>query len=243
MCSSSRSRCGKRPAAGHSRTEWTQEPRGDGLPERHLRRQGPGRGAAGHGQAAAALSSRTTPIRAWAAISNIGIDGPWDVHRILGTVPVDEDGSANFKVPANTPIAVQPLDEHGRALQLMRSWFTAMPGEHLSCVGCHDNQNTTPLEKPALATRRAPSEITPWYGPTRGFSFQREVQPVLDKYLRRLPRRYPWPSAQLRRPAPQVVSGTSRRPTLPCTPTFAGPVRRATTSSKSPWSGTPAPAS
>jgi len=60
---------------------------------------------------------------------NIGIDGPWDGRRILGTVPVEADGSASFRVPANTPIAVQPLDADGRALQLMRSWFTAMPGE------------------------------------------------------------------------------------------------------------------
>ena len=73
---------------------------------------------------------------------NIGIDGPWDVHRILGTVPVEADGSAAFRVPANTPIAVQPLDAEGKALQLMRSWYTAMPGETFSCVGCHDTQNT-----------------------------------------------------------------------------------------------------
>ena len=113
---------------------------------------------------------------------NIGIDGPWDVHRILGTVPVAADGSACFRVPANTPIAVQPLDAEGKALQLMRSWYTAMPGESFSCVGCHENQNATPRSKPGLARLRRPSEITPWYGPARGFSFKREVQPVLDKY-------------------------------------------------------------
>jgi formylglycine-generating enzyme required for sulfatase activity len=113
---------------------------------------------------------------------NIGIDGPWDVHRILGTVPVEADGSASFRVPANTPIAVQPLDGEGKALQLMRSWYTAMPGERFSCVGCHDNQNSTPASKPTLAALRQPSGITPWYGPARGFSFKREVQPVLDKY-------------------------------------------------------------
>ena len=33
----------------------------------------------------------------------IGVDGPWDVKRILGTVPVEADGSAMFRVPANTP--------------------------------------------------------------------------------------------------------------------------------------------
>ncbi|MCX7045646.1 MAG: SUMF1/EgtB/PvdO family nonheme iron enzyme [Candidatus Sumerlaeota bacterium] len=114
--------------------------------------------------------------------SHIGIDGPWDVHRIHGTVPVEVDGSANFRVPANTPIAVQPLDSEGRSLQLMRSWFTAMPGETLSCVGCHESQNSTPPSKPSMAMSRPPSEIAPWYGPARGFSFAREVQPVLDKY-------------------------------------------------------------
>ena len=113
---------------------------------------------------------------------NVGIDGPWDVHRILGTVPVEADGSASFKVPANTPIAVQPLDAEGKAIQLMRSWYTAMPGESFSCIGCHDTQNAIPPNKPTLASQRAASAITPWYGPARGFSFKREVQPVLDKY-------------------------------------------------------------
>jgi formylglycine-generating enzyme required for sulfatase activity len=113
---------------------------------------------------------------------NIGIDGPWDVHRILGTVPVEADGSASFKVPANTPIAVQPLDAEGKAIQLMRSWYTAMPGESFSCIGCHDTQNTIPPSKATLASQRAASDIAPWYGPARGFSFKREVQPVLDKF-------------------------------------------------------------
>ncbi|MDX1284400.1 MAG: hypothetical protein R3182_05295, partial [Draconibacterium sp.] len=65
----------------------------------------------------------------------IGLEAGWDIKRILGTVPVEEDGSAIFKIPANTPISLQPLDENGSALQLMRSWLTAMPGEVLSCVG------------------------------------------------------------------------------------------------------------
>jgi formylglycine-generating enzyme required for sulfatase activity len=113
---------------------------------------------------------------------HIGIDGPWDVHRILGTVPVHADGSAAFKVPANTPLAVQPLDAEGRSLQVMRSWFTAMPGEVLSCAGCHESQNSAAPSLPSLASQRPPAPITPWYGPTRGFSFKREVQPVLDRY-------------------------------------------------------------
>lgn len=112
----------------------------------------------------------------------IGRAGPWDVMRILGTVPVHEDGSAAFRVPACTPITVQPLDERGRALALMRSWYTAMPGETASCVGCHEPPRETPATRHDIAATRPPVDIEPWYGPPRGFDFEREVQPVLDKY-------------------------------------------------------------
>ena len=112
----------------------------------------------------------------------VGADGPWEPKRILGTVPVEKDGSALFRVPANTPISIQPLDADGRALQLMRSWMTAMPGEYVSCTGCHERQNDAPANHATIAAVRQPSEIEPWRGPARGFSFKREVQPVLDKY-------------------------------------------------------------
>ncbi|MDO4587408.1 MAG: SUMF1/EgtB/PvdO family nonheme iron enzyme [Planctomycetia bacterium] len=113
----------------------------------------------------------------------VGTDGPWDVRQIVGTVPVNEDGSVMFKVPANVPIAIQPLDENGEAMQQMRSWFTAMPGEFLSCTGCHEDQNSTspPSNKTFQSDAEIP-EIRPWFGPMRGFSFNREVQPVLDHY-------------------------------------------------------------
>ena len=113
----------------------------------------------------------------------VGFDGPWDVVRIMGTVPVEDDGSAYFEVPANTPVSLQPLDAQGRALQLMRSWLTVMPGELQSCSGCHEPQNSGsgPLAR-VRAMEREPSPITPWHGPERGVSFNREVQPVLDRY-------------------------------------------------------------
>lgn len=113
---------------------------------------------------------------------NAGRAGPWDVMRILGTVPVADDGSALFRVPANTPIAIQALDEGGAAVQVMRSWYTAMPGEQTSCIGCHEPPVEAPRQMPALIGMRQPVDIQPWYGPPRGFDFEREVQPVLDKY-------------------------------------------------------------
>lgn len=112
---------------------------------------------------------------------NIAIDGPWDAKRILGTVPVYPDGSAHFKVPANTPIVLQPLDKQGRALAVMRSWLTAMPGERVSCVGCHENQRALSPNRYSQAARTQPAGIKPWYGSARNFGFETEVQPVLSK--------------------------------------------------------------
>jgi hypothetical protein len=116
-------------------------------------------------------------------LGSIGMDGPWDIKRVLGTVPVEADGSAHFVIPAQTPVTVQPLDEDGQALQLMRSWFVGQPGERVSCIGCHEMHNRTPAADPSLAARRVPSPIEPgWAAPTRGFNFAREVQPVLDRH-------------------------------------------------------------
>ena len=111
----------------------------------------------------------------------IGLDGPWDMRRILGTVPVNADGSVYFRVPANTPIAVQPLDAEGQALQVMRSWFTARPGEYLSCAGCHEKQAFV-ARTPRAAANMKLEEIQSWRGPTRNYEFLREVQPVLDAF-------------------------------------------------------------
>lgn len=112
----------------------------------------------------------------------VGMDGPWDIKRVLGTVPVNPDGSAKFRIPANVPISLQPLDDEGKALQLMRTWMTAMPGEVVQCSGCHEPQNSAPLRQSSMAVNQAPVEIQPWRGPLRGFSYQREVQPVIDKH-------------------------------------------------------------
>lgn len=110
-----------------------------------------------------------------------GIQSGWDIKRLLGTVPVESDGSAVFKVPANTPISIQPLDENGAAIQWMRSWLTAQPGEVVSCVGCHENQNDIAQPKRVLASQKSPHAITPPKGGVHAISFDLDVQPVLDR--------------------------------------------------------------
>ena len=112
---------------------------------------------------------------------SVGQNSSWDVKRILGTVPVEDDGSASFKVPANTPIAIQVLDAEGRAVQLMRSWTVSMPGEQQSCIGCHETPLDVTPSKRVAAANRPPSEITPWYGPARPFGYEAEIQPLLEQ--------------------------------------------------------------
>ena len=104
--------------------------------------------------------------------------------RILGTVPVEADGSAYFEVPGNTFVYFQALDEKGKMVQSMRSGAFVQPGETYGCVGCHEKRvgEAAPVAERPLAMRRAPSKMNGWYGPARLFSFQKEVQPVLTKH-------------------------------------------------------------
>ncbi len=110
-----------------------------------------------------------------------GIQSGWDIKRLLGTVPVEEDGSVIFKAPANTPLSIQPLDKDGVAVQWMRSWVTGQPGEVVSCIGCHENQNQIVLPKRVIASQKEPSPLTPPEGGVRSFTFDLEVQPILDR--------------------------------------------------------------
>lgn len=110
-----------------------------------------------------------------------GIQSGWDIKRLLGEVPVEADGSAIFTIPANTPVSLQPLDSLGRAIQWMRSWFVGMPGETVSCVGCHEDQNLMPIPKRTLASTKKPSKIEVPEGGVRPFTFELEIQPILDR--------------------------------------------------------------
>ena len=102
--------------------------------------------------------------------------------RIIGTAPVEEDGSAAFSVPADTFVYFQLLDAEGRMVQSMRSGTIVRPGERIGCVGCHESRRQSlPAAPVPLAMRRAPSALKPWYGHPRLFSYTREIQPVFDK--------------------------------------------------------------
>jgi hypothetical protein len=114
----------------------------------------------------------------------MGAAGEENGRAILGTVPVEADGSAYFEVPAAKPILFQALDKNGIAYQTMRSLTYVQPGEQISCIGCHEHRMSAPpghADVP-LALRRSASKIEPGRLGGRPFGFVEVVQPVLDKH-------------------------------------------------------------
>jgi len=103
-------------------------------------------------------------------------------RSVLGTVPVESDGSAQFGVPAGKPLYFQALDARGLAVQSMRSDAYFQAGEVDVCQGCHEDPNRAPPPRSGLplALRRAPSRIEPEPDGSNPLSFPRLVQPVLD---------------------------------------------------------------
>lgn len=112
----------------------------------------------------------------------VGIPNASPGKQVLGTVPVEDDGSAFFTAPAGVPLAFQALDQLGQAVQMMRSVTYLQPGESTGCIGCHEPRNTSPpAAAPPLALRRDPSPITPGPEGCNPLSYPLLVQPVLDR--------------------------------------------------------------
>ncbi len=113
----------------------------------------------------------------------IGYPNADSARMLLGTVPVEADGSAYFRAPAKKPIYFQAVDDSGRAVQTMRSVTYLQPGERRSCVGCHEPRNASlPMTALPLAMKRPPSVIEPGPAGTAPFSFPVLIQPVLDRH-------------------------------------------------------------
>ncbi|MDR1480422.1 MAG: hypothetical protein LBJ00_15925 [Planctomycetaceae bacterium] len=104
-------------------------------------------------------------------------------RNVLGTVPIEDDGSVHFNVKPRCELMLQVLDEDGLAVQSMRSSIYLHDGEVLSCNGCHETRTSTVTGSTAFpkALQRAPSQIKPDHPDANPFSYPRLVQPVLDK--------------------------------------------------------------
>jgi hypothetical protein len=121
-------------------------------------------------------------VQPWMNQPVLGISAEDPGKYVLGTVPVESDGSAHFRVPSGVPLLFQAIDRSGVAVQTMRSLTFVMPGQTLSCVGCHEHRDVAPaVGGPVRAALRAPSRITPGPDGSWPLSYDQLVQPVLDR--------------------------------------------------------------
>jgi len=115
----------------------------------------------------------------------VGPDSGFETKTVLGTVPVEEDGSAHFQVPAHRSVFFSVLDKDFRALHTMRSVTNFQAGERTGCVGCHEGYRRAPPNRPVRALRRPPSPIEPPPWGVRPLEFAGLIQPLLDRHCTR----------------------------------------------------------
>jgi hypothetical protein len=128
------------------------------------------------------LETLPMPVHYTGGMEPISYGGTFTLERIVGTVPVEADGSAYFEAPALRSFFFVALDEHDMSVKRMQSFTTVQPGEQLSCVGCHEHRSQTPQLQAnnLLALRKPPAKIEPIRDVPEVFDFPRDVQPILD---------------------------------------------------------------
>lgn len=128
------------------------------------------------------LETLPMPIHYTGGMDPISYGGTFTLERIVGTVPVEADGSAYLELPALRSFFFVALDQEDLAVKRMQSFLTVQPGEVTSCVGCHEQRTQTPgaASTRTLAMGRAPSRIEPIPDVPEVLDFPRDIQPILD---------------------------------------------------------------
>jgi hypothetical protein len=131
------------------------------------------------------IESLPKPVNFTGGMDPMSYKGTFSLERVLGTAPVEADGSAYFEAPALRSLLFVALDQNGLAVKRMQSFTTVAPGETLGCVGCHEHRATArpaALVRRPQALERAPSHLEAVAGAPEIPDFPRDVQPVLDKH-------------------------------------------------------------
>jgi len=129
------------------------------------------------------LETLPMPVHYSGGMEPITRGGTFILERIVGTVPVEPDGSAYFEVPALRSIFFVAMDAEDRAVKRMQSFCSIMPGETVGCFGCHEERSRLgPTGANLLALRRPPSRIEPVAGVPDVIDFPRDIQPILDRH-------------------------------------------------------------
>jgi hypothetical protein len=125
------------------------------------------------------------PINYTGGMDPLSYGGTFTLERILGTVPIEKDGSAFMELPANRPVFFIALDEKDNAVKRMQSFTSVAPGEMSSCLGCHEDRTNTPVSTSRLtplAARKPAHKPEPIKGIPQLFDFPRDIQPILDRH-------------------------------------------------------------
>jgi len=110
--------------------------------------------------------------------------GTFTLERILGTIPVEPDGSAYAELPALRSLVLVALDGEGLSVKRMQSFLTVLPGETTTCIGCHEQRTLAPphATRRIEALRRPPSRLWPIVDVPDVIDYPRDVQPILDRH-------------------------------------------------------------
>ncbi len=130
------------------------------------------------------METLAKPINHSGTRAPTSMGGTFTLPRILGTVPVESDGSAYFELPALRSLFFIALDENDMSVKRMQSFMMVMPGETTSCVGCHEHRTRPPANTgvgSVAAVKRAADRIEPIADAPQVFDFPRDIQPILDR--------------------------------------------------------------
>lgn len=130
------------------------------------------------------LETLPKPINFTGGMEPMTYGGSFTLERILGTVPIEEDGSAFFELPAMRSFFFIALDENEKAVKRMQSFVSVVPGESTSCIGCHEHRTQAPpiLDYQVNAIQRAPKKVVPIAGYPDVIDYPRDIQPIWDKH-------------------------------------------------------------
>lgn len=84
---------------------------------------------------------------------------------LLGSAPVESDGSFFVKVPGDQPIQIELLDAKGNALKREQGWFWMRGGEQRACVGCHAGPETAPENAVPLVLLKSTTPVDMTHAP------------------------------------------------------------------------------
>ncbi len=100
--------------------------------------------------------------------------------RILGEIPVHEDGSFNIRVPANLPLKLQLIGPDGAAIKTC-GWIWAKNHEPRGCIGCHEDGELTPKNILVQSVTRQSIPLLLPPEKRRTVDFTRDVLPVITR--------------------------------------------------------------